>query len=99
MSAVEFPFVYRWRTPIGLRGQRCRRLTFPPTFRDRDGMALYHDGSEKVVIEFPDGRTEVVSRSAIVTAASKLGRMTVARIARGDKRPSHAQITRTERRA
>lgn len=89
-----FPFVYRFKSPAGLRGQRCRQLGFPPKRRDKDGMVIWNAGDQLISVEFPDGRVETVCRSAIVSAASKLGRMTVARIARGDKRPSESHHRR-----
>jgi len=91
MPTADFPFIYRFRAPAGLRGQRCRRIQFAGTRRDRDGMAIFHDGSELVTVEFPGGRIEVVSRSAIVSAESRLGRMTVARLSRGDVAPWKAK--------
>jgi hypothetical protein len=98
-AATEYPFVYRFNTPAGLKGQRCHRTSKPPPIRTKTGQVIWASGAQIVTVEFVDGRVENVSRSAIVDATSKLGRRTVARVGRGDVRPPRDRRRRaTERR-
>lgn len=47
-------------------------------------------GDGLVTVERHDGARLVVSRSAVILADSKLGRQTLARVARGDTTPQKA---------
>jgi hypothetical protein len=53
---------------------------------------MLNAGDEFVAVEFTDGRRELVSRSGIVPVTSKPGRMTLARLARGDVPPRVAKL-------
>lgn len=79
-SALDYPFVFRFNTPPGRKGQRCRFL------KNRIIKGRLHGGEQLVTVQFADGALEAVCRSAIVPADSKAGRQTAARVARGEVR-------------
>lgn len=83
MSAAEY--VYRFNELSSRKGARCRIEKLAAGLRGR------------VTVAFDDGSTADVPRSAIVLASSKLGRQSIARVARGDMAPSDMCPDRDDR--
>jgi hypothetical protein len=75
-----------WRLLDANRGRLCRIVTFAPVLFDALGARQYHDNSEQVAVEFEDGTRVMASRSAAVLAASRTGRQTIWKVARGGAR-------------
>ena len=86
----DFNHVFRWNTPAGWKGQLVRVVARQASGRWPDGSLYVNAGDGLVTVERHDGARLVVSRSAVILADSKLGRQTLARVARGDTTPQKA---------
>ncbi len=85
----EFPYVYRFREPPGLRGKRLRlirRSVKAIYVKGSSGLPVLNleDGSCRVPVEFEDGMKIDVSRSSFVRAGMRAGVKVIRKIRRGD---------------
>ncbi|MEP6653623.1 MAG: hypothetical protein ABJA82_09710 [Myxococcales bacterium] len=75
-----------WRLCAANRGRLCRIVAFAQVRHDHLGARIYHTNAEEIAIEFDDGTRVMASRSAVVLATSRLGRLTAWKVKRGGVR-------------
>lgn len=74
----DFLYVYRFYEPAGRYGERCK-VVHSNVRHDRFGDPCLQDGGRRCVVEFTDGASMPVARSAMVRVDSVPGRQVLAK--------------------
>lgn len=89
---MTFDRVFRNTAPAGYKGRICRIIKQPrPGQPSGTGKVVFNSGNETVAVEFQDGEQLRCMRSAVIPVASRLGRQTLANVARGGRSPSKSR--------
>ena len=84
--------VYRFNSPAGWKGRRCRVIALNPQRRDWLNRGEIYTGEALIGVEFEDGEKQAVPRQSIVPLKSRLGWAAV----RNAGKPPKVYRTRSE---
>lgn len=68
-----YGMVFRYNSPAGWKGRRCRVIALNPQRRDWLGKGEIYTGEALIGVEFEDGERQAVPRQSIVPLKSRLG--------------------------